>query len=494
MRDMHTKRAFVMAAALVLAGCTQKENPVVECVPVALTYTTVQTTDTKAAQNLNEDTIDSGEDVKVLISNADAYEWTYYTFTTAANGAMNAPDPAPYYPEGEQHIDIVAYYPATAGTWFTVATDQTTDAAYKASDLMLASAMDQQKQDGAVELEFSHKMAKLNVNITAGTGVSSINSISILNVQPKVYFNPATGEVDVVDGTATTITVNNNGAALIPAQTIEGDLLSIVTDKGTVTLTVNKTFEAGKQYTINLTINLRALGGHEFVDMGEVTAGGVTKNLLWATCNLGATSPLDYGDLYAWGATATQTDFDWAHYPFMETGYSDQYHITKYNSVDKKTSFAEYGYVDDAARKQWGGTWRIPTNEELEALCNTENYDWVWQDNYQGTGITGMLVTRKEGPCAGNSIFLPANKNLDDGTGGTCNYWTSSLFTVLEDLDNAYNLSCGRPPYMPLPSSAKRKPGVGTGGKNDKESHDAPPASVGYERRYIGCSIRPVSD
>lgn len=131
---------------------------------------------------------------------------------------------------------------------------------YKACDLLFASVTDQPKQKTPVKLVFAHKMAKINVNIIAGSGVGEIRSVAILNVKPTVTFDQATGETGEASGTATSITMSNEGAALIPAQTISGGLLSIVTDKGEATYTVQgKEFEAGKQYTINLTVNLPAV-------------------------------------------------------------------------------------------------------------------------------------------------------------------------------------------------------------------------------------------
>ncbi|MBQ3851580.1 MAG: fimbrillin family protein, partial [Bacteroidales bacterium] len=290
------------------------ENPAESNVPVSLSYSTVAAIETKAAQNLNEGTFASGESVKVRISNTGADSWTDYTFTTAAAGAMTAPDPAPYYPAGSQNIDIVAYYPATAGSSFTVATDQTSDVSYKASDLMFASITNQAKQSEAVNLAFSHKMAKLNVNITAGSGVSSINSVSILNVKPTVSFNQATGAVGEATGSATTIAISNNGAAVIPAQTIDGELLSIVTDKGTATYSVsNKAFAAGQLFTLNITVNILAVGTTTAItgwtSEGTVTVNPVTKQktppgleaidmgngLKWANMNVGAESVTGYG-------------------------------------------------------------------------------------------------------------------------------------------------------------------------------------------------------
>ena len=262
---MKTKKLLFAAAALtVLTACSSDDSSVEnneQRVPVTLTYSNVDAAETRAAQNLNEGTFASGENVTVRISNTGLNTWTDYTFTTGSAGAMTAPNPAPYYPAGEQNIDIVAYYPATTGTSFTVATDQTSDADYKASDLMFASKTNQAKQAEAVNLAFSHKMAKLNVNITAGSGVTSITSVSILNVKPTVTFDQATGTVGSAYGDATTITMSNNGAAVIPAQTIDGGLLSIETDQGTATYSVkNKAFDAGKFYTLNITVNLRAVG------------------------------------------------------------------------------------------------------------------------------------------------------------------------------------------------------------------------------------------
>lgn len=486
---MKTKKLLFAAAALtVLAACSSDDSPmdnVEQRLPVTLAYSTIDATETRAAQNLNEGTIASGESVKVRISNTGAGEWTDYTFTTGSAGTMTAPNPAPYYPAGAQNIDIVAYYPATAGTTYTVAADQTADASYKASDLMFASVTDQAKQADAVNLAFSHKMAKLCVNITAGQGVGSITSVSLLNVKPTVSFNQATGEVGEAKGSATSIAVSNLGAALIPAQAIDGGLLSIVTDKGTATYSVaSKAFAAGQLYTLNITVNLRAVGTTTAIT-GWTSEGTVTVNpvvnapagvvavdmgngLKWANMNVGARTETDYGDYFAWGATTPfymeyngygvadphwisgKTAYNWANYTFMQSGQSDDYHITKYTFADGQTSgiwydgstfkgdngdgvehkdFASYDYVDDAARANWGGNWRTPTDAEWTWLRT--NCRWEWQTDYNGTGVKGMLVTSNVN---GNQIFLPAtgyraNANLNSA-GSSGNYWANSVYEL----------------------------------------------------------------
>jgi hypothetical protein len=489
---MKTKKILFAAAALtVLAACSNDDavtEPTEGRVPVTLAYTTIDATETRAAQNLNEGTFASGESVTVRISNTGANAWTDYTFTTAAAGAMTAPNPAPYYPAGTQNIDIAAYYPATAGTTFSVATDQTADASYKASDLMFASVTNQAKQAEAVNLAFSHKMAKLCVNITAGSGVTSITSVSILNVKPAVSFNQATGAVGEASGEATTIAMSNNGAALIPAQTIDGGLLSIVTDKGTATYSVaSKAFAAGQLYTLNITVNLRAVGTTTAIT-GWTSEGTVTVNpvlnapagvvavdmgngLKWANMNIGARTETDCGDYFAWGATTPfyvthdaygneitgqwidgKTAYDWANYPFMQSGQSDNLHITKYTAACLRKSgiwyngstfkgdngdgvehkdFASYDYADDAARQNWGVNWRTPTDAEWTWL--RENCTWTWTT--QG-GVNGSLVRSNVAGYTDKTIFLPATgyrNNAGLYNAGYGYYWSSSLYEYYSD-------------------------------------------------------------
>ena len=453
---MNTKKLLPAAAMLMmLAACTQEEiTPAVERVPVTLAYTTVDATETRAAQNLNEGTFATGESVKVRISNTGANSWTDYTFTTAAAGAMTAPNPGPYYPAGSQNIDIVAYYPATAGTSFTVATDQTADDSYKASDLMFASVTDQAKQAEAVNLAFSHKMAKLCVNITAGQGVTSITSISILNVKPTVSFNQATGAVGEADGTATSIAISNQGAAVIPAQTIDGGLLEIVTDKGTATYAVeNKAFVAGKFYTLNITVNFRAVGttttitdwvGEGEMDtylvLNDMTPAGVEavdlggpNGLKWANMNIGAESVTGFGDYFAWGETVPHyqkgfsqenpcnhwidglTGYEWANYSMCNGTDAS---INKYCNDDHRTVLSRN---DDAAYYNWGGKWRMPTREEWIWLYNNCTWTWTTQN-----GVNGYLFKGND-----NSIFLPA-AGFRMGTslnqvGSYGYYWSSTL-------------------------------------------------------------------
>ncbi len=155
---------------------------------------------------------------------------------------------------------------------------------------------------------------------------------------------------------------------------------------------------------------------HEYVDLG--------LSVKWATCNVGASKPEEYGNHYAWGETSTKEDYSRSTYKWCNGSYDK---ITKYCSnssygrVDNKRKLE---LSDDVARKQWGSTWRLPTKAEFDELCNKNNCTWTWTTQ---NGISGYKVTSKKN---GNSIFLPA-AGLRDGTslnyqGAYGYYWSST--------------------------------------------------------------------
>ena len=121
--------------------------------------------------------------------------------------------------------------------------------------------------------------------------------------------------------------------------------------------------------------------GHEYVDLG------LPSGTKWATCNVGATKPEEYGNYYQWGEIepngGTAQDAYWKYYQWAigrTEGMNNIFEaLTKYNTdanygtVDNKT---ELELADDAARANWGGTWRMPTDDEWTEL--RENCEWTW--------------------------------------------------------------------------------------------------------------------
>ncbi len=150
--------------------------------------------------------------------------------------------------------------------------------------------------------------------------------------------------------------------------------------------------------------------GHAWVDLG--------LSVKWATCNLGANAPEEYGNYYAWGETVTKASYSWSTYQYGTSG-----NYIKYNETDEKTTLEA---EDDAAAVNWGGKWRMPTAAEWTELYR--NCAWTWIDNCNGTGVAGFIVASKTND---NSIFLPAAgcRAYDDLNlaGFYGHYWSSSL-------------------------------------------------------------------
>ena len=295
---MKMKQIFYVAGLLaMMAACTtddQPESASGERVPIGLAYTTQPQVETRASasQTLNNDYIESGKTITVRISNYNAGAYTDYTYTTGASGALTLPTPAPYYPLDGTNVDILAYYPASASTSFTIQSDQTTDANYTASDLMWATPItNQAKTTSNVTLNFTHKMAKICANISAGTAVSEINSVKLKQVKPTVGFNLGDGTTDAASGDAGDVTIASgetaasvSGAAVIPAQTITGSLLEIgvtltngTTGTATYSVPSGKAFSANNVYTLNITVNWPEVGATTTI-AGWSDNGSVTVN------------------------------------------------------------------------------------------------------------------------------------------------------------------------------------------------------------------------
>lgn len=264
---------YITCLATVVTACSSDDAalPQGERVPIGLSYTTQPQTVSRAAAatNLNDGTIASGKQVKVSISKHLEDDYENFIYTTGDAGAMTLPSPAPYYPLDDTNVDILAFYPATAGTSFTVLADQTGDDNYTASDLMWAEPItNQSKTTGNVALEFTHKMAKLVVTARKGTAIKEVNSVTLMNVKPTVSFNQTDGSIGAASGDAIEVKMvkeenaaSVTGAAVFPAQTISGQLLKIgVTmtndETGFAYYSVNsKSFAANSVYTVDLTVS-----------------------------------------------------------------------------------------------------------------------------------------------------------------------------------------------------------------------------------------------
>ena len=181
---------------------------------------------------------------------------------------------------------------------------------------------------------------------------------------------------------------------------------------------------ASGSFTATCTVTVKPIES-EYVDLG--------LSVRWATFNVGAKKPEDYGDYFAWGETEPKSDYSWSTYKYCKGSY---YSMTKYstNSSYGYNGFTDNNSVldpeDDAAHVNWGGDWRMPTKAEQDELRNTDNCTWTWTTM---NGVNGYKVVSKKSGYAGNWIFLPA-AGYRGGTalyrvGSYGYYWSSSLNT-----------------------------------------------------------------
>ena len=139
--------------------------------------------------------------------------------------------------------------------------------------------------------------------------------------------------------------------------------------------------------------------GHEYVDLG------LPSGLKWAACNIGASKPEEYGDYFAWAETKTKKEY---------TEENSKSYLKDRNDISGSSRY-------DAARANWGGSWRMPTKGEMEELCKNCTWEWTKRNGIDGYNVKGHN---------GNSIFLPVAGNRygssrnDAGLRGT--YWTST--------------------------------------------------------------------
>ena len=178
---------------------------------------------------------------------------------------------------------------------------------------------------------------------------------------------------------------------------------------------------------------------HDWVDLG------LPSGTIWATRNVGASSPEDYGDYFAWGEIEPKYYYDWGTYKWYQEGYFDANNNWHHGGHTKYSTISIFGYdgfvdnkteldpSDDAACANYPGG-RMPSSEQIQELCKSCSWQWTQQG-----GVKGMLVTGSNG----NTMFLPAtgtrngNSISDDAYNGY--YWSRTLYSG--GRNDAYYLS-----------------------------------------------------
>ena len=205
------------------------------------------------------------------------------------------------------------------------------------------------------------------------------------------------------------------------------------------------------------------INGHSWVDLG--------LSVRWASCNVGATRPEEFGSYFAWGETSPKETYQSDNYRYSI--YNESSHvstITKYNTrpnlgmVDNRI---ELDNADDAASKNWGAGWRIPTEREMKELLDNCRKEWVVLNGQPGYLFISLVNQ--------NSIFLPAAggsfySSHDLGKNERGWYVTS---TLIKDSPFEYRQLQFGPP---------------------EEKTNQNPITIGHSARDYGVTIRPVID
>ena len=163
------------------------------------------------------------------------------------------------------------------------------------------------------------------------------------------------------------------------------------------------TVDGGKTARCDVSV-LEDLSGHGYVDLG--------LSVSWAACNVGADSPEEYGDYFAWGEITPKDE------------YTEENAIGIDNDIISITGSEKY----DAARAIWGAPWQLPTKVQVEELLEKGEWEWTEMNGCRGCKVTGPN---------GNSIFLPAageiqgSSLLEEGSCGS--YWTGERWSHMLD-------------------------------------------------------------
>ncbi len=325
---------------------------------------------------------------------------------------------------------------------------------------------------------FTGRSATLTVSIKPSTGTmknvkwsSSDTSVATVNNSGSVYGvaeGSATIIVTTIDGEKTaecnvvvsqfieaqSVTLNKTVLEMYignPIQLYATILPDNASDKSLTWTSSNNSVATVSSYGAvqaisvgKATITAKANGGNPYstceVTVNEYTAVDLGLSVKWATCNVGANAQEDYGSYFAWGEVSTKNRYNESTYKWLSSsGAITKYSVSgwNHNVMDGKKVLEK---SDDAATVNWGGSWRMPTQEEWKELKNKCSWTWAKMN-----GVAGYRVTSNKTGYTDKSIFLPAagyNTYYDIGgsyiygAGSLGNYWSSSLYVTDDSSDS----------------------------------------------------------
>ena len=347
-------------------------------------------------------------------------------------------------------MDVKLVYPAAAA-------DATTTSGIKADYLKSG-------QDGilaTLSAKYDVAVADGKFKVDGQNGslqkmVSLINQYAICKFSFRQSGTAITGITTLKVGDMLVRGTNLSSVYVAFDPTVSGVMrFTVINGTSTYTGTASPSLQAGMFYRPTISLNASE---YALVDPD------LPSGTLWATTNVGATSPEGYGDYFAWGETepyytdgnaqnsattgiwkTDKTGYNWESYTKFGTykNASPDYGLTKYNKTNGPTTLDA---TDDAAAANWGSAWKMPTQAQWQELV--EKYPFgtstpsgklgycQWTDNYNNTGVKG-LAFYKGSDTSTIVLFLPAagvriEAALHD-QGSRGDYWSSELYHLYSD-------------------------------------------------------------
>lgn len=446
---------LLMLGAIGFASCSQEDDDVVIQEKGNLLKIRTSVADSRGV--ITGTTFQQGDEIGICVTTVDGHDYIGNSQNIRATYTGSDWRLERDVELREDEAVVYAYYPYDAHATDSIDINLSPATTPEQTDYLYGNCQGVSLNNSTANIRFNHALARITLAVTKGVndvGEGVVSAAKIVNgyytfrVHPtgelvrlqgnsisiKGKMSVKTGEIvkinnpeDYISSFANLVideSVQNIEFMIIPngKKNAEGSLLiplggicAILTIDGKdyeISLPNVLLYEAGQQYTYPITVNRTSVSDpsviREAVYMGFNGDDG--KPLYWSVCNLGASTPEDYGGLYGWGDP---------------TGENTSTNLNDYPSANPPADISGTEY--DVVRAMWGNEWRMPSQREFRNLMNSCICEWATQK-----GISGFLFTSKSN---GNKLFLPRTPErvgtevewYDLGSSPACDYWTSTL-------------------------------------------------------------------
>ena len=419
---------LLMLGAIGFASCSQEDDDVVIQEKGNLLKIRTSVADSRGV--ITGTTFQQGDEIGICVTTVDGHDYTGNSQNIRATYTGSDWRLERDVELREDEAIVYAYYPYDAHATDSIDINLAPATTPEQTDYLYGNCQGVSLNNSTANIRFNHALARITLAVTKGVndvGEGVVSAAKIVNGYYTFRVHP-TGELVRLQGnsisikgkmsvkTGEIVKINNGkknaeGSLLIPL----GGICAILTIDGKdyeISLPNVLRYEAGQQYTYPITVNRTSVSDpsviREAVYMGFNGDDG--KPLYWSVCNLGASTPEDYGGLYGWGDP---------------TGENTSTNLNDYPSANPPADISGTEY--DVVRAMWGNEWRMPSQREFRNLMNSCICEWATQK-----GISGFLFTSKSN---GNKLFLPRTPErvgtevewYDLGSSPACDYWTSTL-------------------------------------------------------------------